>query len=830
MMRPQQRSGIRRRLRLTAGGASAALVGALCVIGGTSQVAASASPVASSHHAGDQGSQCRLGNGIKHVVQIGFDNVHFFRDNPNVPSDLQMMPNLLNFIEGNGTMLTNNHTPLIAHTGDDLLTTATGLYGDRHGNGIANSYQTYNPDGSTDPATTFTYWNDPIDDTASTPTTGHDTNPNLVYSPVPPATASSPVTPSTVAPAPWVPFTRAGCNVGEIATVDQELENPSPDLAEVFGANSPEVQQLNADPDSFKDPETADYIGLAVHCAKGSAVCTNAEAVKYGQTAPSHTAVSDLLPDEPAGYHGYQALFGHKYIAPVLGAGTPNLYRDGYQVTNAAGNLVDLNGNQINGAFLTNYPGFPGYDNLNASQSLAYAADMLESGVQVANIYMADLHGNEFISSLDHKGEPCFDAPDALGSGSACYVAQAQYYNQAFGTFFQRLAQDGITPRNTLFVISQDEGDHEAGANVGRAVQPTPANCDGATVSGNTVTPDVLCTYPTGSATALTGSFGELDVNATGLLAAEEGNTTAFSMEDDTAPEFYVTGQPGADTAEVRNFEHDVAGLTADNPYAGDTDQTITNYLADPTEMAILHITDADPARTPTLAMFAKPDYYLQSAALTGACTSVNECQDTGFAWDHGDYAAEIDTNYIGLVGPGVKNLGLDGPAANAGPTSSGPDSGQIEVVDDHFPGPWTDETDIRPTVLYLLGLRDDYEHDGRVITQVLTRPNHALSGPGVTALGECYKQLYSSVGEFGANTLQADTNAIESTTPGDSLYLHVDAQLRLLEFARDHLADQIKGELEAAAFQDKPIFGASLQILACRGLIHAAERVASAS
>ena len=67
----------------------------------------------------------------------------------------------------------------------------------------------------------------------------------------------------------------------------------------------------------------------------------------------------DVLPDEPGGYSGFQALFGHKYVAPQLGAGTPNLSRNGYQVTNAAGNLVDENGNQINGAFLTNYPGLP---------------------------------------------------------------------------------------------------------------------------------------------------------------------------------------------------------------------------------------------------------------------------------------------------------------------------------------------------------------------------------------------------------------------------------------------------------------------------------------
>jgi hypothetical protein len=805
-------------LRAIAVAGCAALSSALCVAGGAAPgLASAARPAGASHQAGP--NDCHLANGIKHVVQIGFDNVHFFRDNPNVPSDLQMLPNLLHFLEDNGTFLSNSHTPLIAHTGDDLLTTATGLYGDRHGDGIANDYQTYNADGTTDPATVFTYWNDAIDDTASTPNAGHDTNPNLVYSPVPPATANPPVKPDTVAPAPWVPFTRAGCDVGEIATVNQELENPSPDIPDAFGANSPEAQQLAADPDSFKDPETADYIGLAVHCAQGSAFCADAEAVKYGQTAPSHTAVSDVLPDEPGGYQGYQALFGHKYIAPQLGGGTTDVTHHGYQVTNAAGNLVDLNGNQLNGAFLTNYPGFPGYSNINASQSLAYAADMLENGVQVTNIYLADLHGNEFIPGLDGPGEPCYHAPDALGSGSACYIAQAQYYNQAFGTFFQRLAADGITAKNTLFAVSSDEGDHEAGANVGRAVQPTPAGCDGATVSGDTVTPDVECTYPA-------GTFGELAGNLTGLLTAA-GNTTPFGLEADTAPEFYLHGNPGPDTPVVRTFEHDVAGLTAANPYTGTT-QKIDNYLADPTEEAILHFVNADPARTPTLAMFAKPDYYLSTgpATCTGSCVT----QDTGFAWDHGDYAAEINTNYVAFAGPGVRRLGLDGPAADQGTTSSGPDSGQTEVFQDHFPGPWVDETDIRPTILYLTGLRDDYEHDGRVITQILSRPNQALSSPGVTGLGECYKQLNSSVGDFAAYTLQADTSAINSSSPGDRVYVGTDKALRGLEVARDRLAGQIKGELEAAAFGDRPVAGAGAQAVACQLIIRGAQRLASAT
>jgi hypothetical protein len=38
-------------------------------------------------------ANCRLAPGLKHVVHIQFDNVHLRRDNPNVPSDLEQMPN-----------------------------------------------------------------------------------------------------------------------------------------------------------------------------------------------------------------------------------------------------------------------------------------------------------------------------------------------------------------------------------------------------------------------------------------------------------------------------------------------------------------------------------------------------------------------------------------------------------------------------------------------------------------------------------------------------------------------------------------------------------------
>jgi len=795
----------------------AGLLGGLALTGAAPPGLAATTHLARAHPAaaqGPAGGGCHLGNGIEHVVQITFDNVHFFRDNPNVPSDLQLMPHLLNFIESNGTLLSNTHTPLIAHTANDILTTFTGLYGDRHGMPISNGYRAYNPDGSTDPAGSFAYWTDPVFDTAASPSPGHDTNPAMVYSPVPPATASPPPAPDTVTPAPWVPFTRAGCDVGQVASANTVLENTAVDMPKVFGAGSPEAQQLAADANPFKNAEVADYVGLAVHCAPGSAFCASAQGVKYGQTSPSPTAVADLLPDEPGGYTGFQALFGHRYIAPQLGAGTPGLTRNGYQVTNSAGNLVDLNGNEIDGAFLTGHPGFPGFSRINASQTLAYMADMLESGVPVVSGYMSAVHGNDRIPGLS----ACSGAPSALGSGSACYIAQAQYYDQAFATFFQRLAADGITPQNTLFVFSSDEGDHQAGANVGRAIEPSPSDCDGATVSGTTVTPDVLCTYPA-------GSFGELSGNLTGLLATQAGDTTPFTLQNDAAPEFYVTGNPGPGTPAVRALEHDVAGLTAVNPYTGTT-QPITNYLADPTEEAILHMVNADPARTPTFAMFGRPDYFWSAGPASCAGSCVN--QTTSFAWVHGAYAAEINTTWLGLVGPGVANLGLDGSPPSAGPNSAGPSSGQVTIPDSGTTGTWVDETDIRPTIMYLTGLPSDYQPDGRVITQILTGPNTALSGPGVAALGACYGQLNSSVGEFGTFTLQADTRAIESTSPGDQTYLGTVQALSGLAANRDQLAGQIKAELDAAASSNVPVQDPASQIAACQRLIGSAQDLAS--
>src|SRR5262249_32312034 len=147
-------------------------------------------------------------------------------------------------------------------------------------------------------------------------------------------------------PAPWAPFTKAGCDVGNVSTANMVLEKFA-DIPTAFGPASLEAQQLTADTgDRFKDAEVDDYIGIAIHWCRSKGVnsplCPTAQAVKFNQTPPSPSATADLLPDEPGGYDNFLAVHGVRYLAPVIGGG-PNASHNGYQVTDAEGNLVDLN-------------------------------------------------------------------------------------------------------------------------------------------------------------------------------------------------------------------------------------------------------------------------------------------------------------------------------------------------------------------------------------------------------------------------------------------------------------------------------------------------------
>lgn len=109
--------------------------------------------------------------------------------------------------------------------------------------------------------------------------------------------------------------------------------------------------------------------------------------------------------------------------------------------------------------------------------------------------------------------------------------------------------------------------------------------------------------------------------------------------------------------------------------------------------MNLLHMVTADPARTSTFVMFADPNYFLFAGAPN--CNSACVTEQPGFAWNHGDVSPDINTTWLGMVGPGVDANGIDSFT-------------------------WSDHTDIRPTMLMLVGLQDDYPHDGRALVEDL--------------------------------------------------------------------------------------------------------------
>ena len=660
---------------------------------------------------------------IQHVVSLVFDNTHFTRDNPNVPSDLEQMPNLLNFIRNNGTLMTNDHTVLISHTGNGILTSLTGMYSDRHGQAVSNSYRYFRANGSTASSSSFKYWTDLVDDVNTPPT---DPLPNMVN-----GDSGAPLN----APAPWVPFTRAGCDFGATAVANVVLENtgigPAGDMTKVFGSGSPEWLEAQASaalgvPPAVRNLAQTDFVGIAIHCAAAGGIC-----------AGNPNARPDMLPDEPGGYSGFQGLFGAKYVNPAIAGGSA--------VVN------DLSGNPISDQF--GQPGFPGFDGLFASTTLSYIAHMQEAGIPVTFGYISDAHDEHGVAGEIHISD---------GPGQAAYVAQLHRYDVAFGQFFARLAADGITKDNTLFLFTVDEGDHFVGSS------PTPAGCDGVTTA---------CSY---------SRVSEVNGNLSGLMATQQGITTPFTVHSDMAPTIYITGNPSRIAPVTRDFGRALGRLTAVNPYTGQTDN-LTVALADPVGMKALHMVTADPQRTPTLTMFAHPDWFFFAAGQTCStpCITVPSTGNFTFAWNHGSIDNEIATMWLGMVGPGVRQLGDDAT--------------------------WADHSDLRPTMLALLGLRDSYVHDGRVLIDQL----YAWAVPQTLVahretlrrLGEVYKQLNAPFGKFSMATLVASTRAIKGgTSTDDSAYTSTENQIATLTASRDTLATQIRGALDLAAFGGNPL------------------------
>src|SRR5207302_3947677 len=170
--------------------------------------------------------------------------------------------------------------------------------------------------------------------------------------------------------------------------------------------------------------------------------------------------------------------------------------------------------------------------------------------------------------------------------------------------------------------------------------------------------------------------------------------------------------------------------------------------------------------------------------------------EQLGFAWNHGDVQSDITTTWLGMVGPGVDQTGVDSTT-------------------------WSDHTDIRPTIMTLVGLKDDYGHDGRVLVEDLSgyaQPSAVKLSSSFVALSQMYKQLDACVGQFGLATMGISTRALESNTSGDNTYTNLENKLVSFGSQRDALAAQMITLLENAEYNNQPFSDSQAQSLISQG------------
>lgn len=112
--------------------------------------------------------------------------------------------------------------------------------------------------------------------------------------------------------------------------------------------------------------------------------------------------------------------------------------------------------------------------------------------------------------------------------------------------------------------------------------------------------------------------------------------------------------------------------------------------------------------------------------------------------------------------------------------------------------------------MMLLLGLKDDYQHDGRAILEllepsVLPKSLHAHSDT-LLQLGQVYKQINAPFGELSKDALKVSTYALTSNSQGDQTYTKLENQITSWTIERDALASQIKSLLEGAQFNGQSI------------------------
>jgi hypothetical protein len=189
-----------------------------------------------------------------------------------------------------------------------------------------------------------------------------------------------------------------------------------------------------------------------------------------------------------------------------------------------------------------------GWDaNFGPDRSLTAAAALLTQGVPVVYDYIRSAHNSPTTGQN-------------LAPGTAAYQANLAHYNQAFAAFFADLKAHGMTPANTLVVITSDEGDH----------------------------------YNPG---------GELDTSAPAWFAQVGLPTSKLTIDGSAANLVYWpsgTDVPLQNLSKMPGWEYLVWGPA----------------------LSAIHVATSVPADNPQLIQFAQPTYYYEYSGTSTAVTA----------------------------------------------------------------------------------------------------------------------------------------------------------------------------------------------------------------
>jgi len=179
---------------------------------------------------------------------------------------------------------------------------------------------------------------------------------------------------------------------------------------------------------------------------------------------------------------------------------------------------------------------------------------------------------------------------------------------------------------------------------------------------------------------------------------------------------------------------------------------------------------------------FGQEDHFMQTTSLISGSNSSscnrfpapgdNTCTSNAFIWLHGDFAEDINHTWAAMVGPGVLHVGVDSDT-------------------------WADHADIRPTIMTLVCLKDNYTYEGRALLEDLDRSTLqstvAQRRSELIQLGQLYKRINAPVNDFGKNIISLNTLAIRGD---DATYTRLESLLTDVTAERDGLAAQMQSVL----------------------------------